>query len=141
MNGRSHVQLQTMKPRRAAFTDLQYDAEAEEATAIVALEWSGRIYEGRASGPAEFETQHRLIGEATLRAIEALSSGKLELELGAMAATQMGSHSRVALAQVHLQPNGERLVGSALVHDGESGEATVRAVLDALNRTLAEFLE
>ena len=104
------------------------------------LEWAGKIYEGRASGPAEDDTPHRLIGEATLRALEALSDGKLELELGAMAATDMGSNSRVALAQVHRQPSGDRLVGSALVHNGQAGEATVRAVLDALNRPLIDYL-
>ncbi len=129
-----------MKPRRAVFTDLQYKSEADEATAFVSLEWKGQVFEGTAAGPAEFETRPRLIGEATLRAIEALTGGRLQLELGAMASTEMGSMSRVALAQVHRQPGGERLVGSALVHDGEAGEATVRAVLDAMNRVLAEVL-
>ena len=52
----------------------------------------------------------------------------------------MGANSWVALAQVHRQPGSERLVGSALVHDGEAGEATVRAVLDALNRVLSDIL-
>ena len=129
-----------MRPRRAVFTDLRYKSEADEAAAFVSLEWEGKVFEGTAAGPAEFETQPRLIGEATLRAIEALTGGRLQLELGAMAYTEMGSMSRVALAQVHRQPGGERLVGSALVHDGEAGEATVRAVLDAINRVLAEVL-
>lgn len=129
-----------MRPRRAVFTDLEYKSEADEATAFVSLEWEGQVFEGTSAGPAEFETQPRLIGEATLRAIEALTGGRLQLELGAIASTEMGSMSQVALAQVHRQPDGERLVGSALVHDGEAGEATVRAVLDAINRVLAEVL-
>lgn len=129
-----------MKPRRAVFTDLDYTREDHVATAFVMLEWDGETYEGRATGPLESETRPRLIGEATLRAIEALTKGELQLELGAMASTEAGPNSRVALAQVQKNPSGERLVGSAFVHNGELGEATVRAVLDAMNRTLSEFL-
>ena len=81
----------------------------------------------------------RIVGEATLRAVEAVTGGRLQLTLDAIATTDLGE-SRVAMAQVGLVGSPEPLVGSALVQTSDSATATVKAVLDALNRRMAQVL-
>jgi hypothetical protein len=61
------------------------------------------------------------------------------LTLDAIATTDLGD-SRVAMAQVGMVGSSEPLVGSALVQTSDSATATVKAVLDALNRRMSQVL-
>jgi len=80
-----------------------------------------------------------LIGEATIRAVESLSDGRLKLDLTAVATTNMGAN-RIAIAQVVAVGTEGRLVGSAVMPENDPDEATARAVLDAVNRHLEQHL-
>ncbi len=98
------------------------------------LAWQGVAYLGSAAG-----TGQRAVAEATLDAIDQVTDGTVRAELVAVAATDLGDN-KVAMTQLTLQPDGHRLVGSAIVRDDSLEVATVRAVLDAVNRTLSLHL-
>ena len=77
----------------------------------------------------------RLVGEATLRAVERVTEGRLVLDLTAVATTDLGD-ARIAMAQVRTGQSTDSLVGSAMIRENDPSKATARAVLDAINRKL-----
>ena len=120
---------------RPAIVRLDESSEDGSAQVRVTLEWGDDRYMGEAGGDPDPEDRPRLIGEATLRAVERVSSGGLRLELAAIATTDLGA-ARIALAQVRIRDTKHVLVGTALVDERDEGMATVKAVLDAINRPL-----
>ena len=126
-------------PNRAAIVGIQETSQQGEAQATITLTYSDAEYRGHAVGSAAVSARPRIVGEATLRAVESVSGGRLQLSLDAIATTDLGD-SRVAMAQVGLAGSSEPLVGSALVQSADSALATVKAVLDALNRRLEQVL-
>jgi hypothetical protein len=108
-----------------------------EARVVITLEWNRAQYLGTATGSSDATARPRLLGEATLRAIEALTPGGAPLGLEAIATTNLGE-ARVAMAQVAMESRS--LVGSALLDGDDPAAAPVRAVLDAVNRSLARRL-
>ncbi len=77
-----------------------------------------------------------MVGEATLRAVEAAASGRLQFDLSAVGTSDLGP-VRIALAQVKESHWSDYLIGSALVREGDAATATAKAVLDAINRRIA----
>ncbi len=79
------------------------------------------------------------MGEATLRALEQAIGEEVALALAAVATPTVGARE-VAIAQVVIVSGGEErlVVGSALVGQ-DRPRATVRAVLDALNRQVPQL--
>jgi hypothetical protein len=117
---------------RPALIRIDQSADGTAARVVITLEWEGREYHGEAGGDPADAARARLLGEATLRAVEGIASDRFDLE--AIATTNLGD-SQVAMAQV-AQRDGGPLVGSALLHADDPGAAPVRAVLDAINRKL-----
>lgn len=120
-----------MAPRPALST-IDQKLVGERAVVEVTLTALHSQYRGRAEGDGGPAHRHRLVGEATLRAIRDLSPN-LALDLSAVGSSDLGS-LRVALAQVHQGTH--ELVGSAIVRGGDPAVATAKAVLDAVNRLL-----
>ena len=120
---------------RPAIVRLDESSDNGGAQVRVTLEWGEDRYSGEAAGDTDSEARPRLIGEATLRAVEQVSSGGLRLELEAIATTDLGA-ARIALPQVRIRDTEHVLVGTALVDERDEGMATVKAVLDAINRPL-----
>ena len=127
------------RPERAAIVGIQEASEDGEAHATITLTYHDAEFSGEAVGSAAVSARPRIVGEATLRAVEAVTEGRLQLTLDAIATTDLGD-SRVAMAQVGLVGSSEPLVGSALVQTSDSATATVKAVLDALNRRMSQVL-
>ncbi len=123
---------------RPALVRIEQNDQSGEARVVITLAWEDQEYLGTATGRTGDESRPRLLGEATLRALEALSSKRVPFALDAIATTDLGD-SRVAIAKV-LMGGGDPLVGSALVSGEDPAAAPVRAVLDALNRRLALHL-
>ncbi|MCP3973755.1 MAG: hypothetical protein GY720_04605 [bacterium] len=127
------------RPQRAAIVGIQETSENGEASVTITLTYEDAEFSGHATGSASVSARPRIVGEATLRAVESVTNGRLQLTLDAIATTDLGE-SRVAMAQVGLMGSNEPLVGSALVQTSDSATATVKAVLDALNRRMAQVL-
>lgn len=104
-------------------------------TVSVVLEAEGQQHHGRAEGSVDTTARARVVGEATLRALESLT-GTAKFELVAVGTSTLDDVT-IALAQVTETGKSEVYVGSALIRRGDSVLATARAVLDALNRRLS----
>jgi hypothetical protein len=104
-------------------------------TVSVQLESQGRVHLGRAEGSIDQSARARVVGEATLRALESMT-GSASFELAAVGTSSLDGVA-MALAQVKEPGVPDLYVGSALVRQGDAVLATARAVLDALNRRLS----
>ena len=121
---------------RPAIVHIQESLEGNDAAVTVTLSWEDEEFTGRAVGEPDEVHRPRLVGEATLSAIQHAAHDALILDLAAVATQELGI-ARIALAQVDIRNMEERLVGSALIRNDDPSLATVRAVLDALNRRLS----
>ena len=122
--------------RRPAIITIEETDLGTDASCVVTLAYDNARFYGRSLGPSDPSGRPRIVGEATLRAVEAVTDGSIDLSLEAVALTDMGD-AVVALAQVAINNgSGMTLVGSAMVDDHDLSKATVKAVLDALNRRL-----
>lgn len=140
----SVVQLGEEKRRgeadRPVITSIKEYPEGPSTTVTVTLTWNGEQFGGSASGPAAASARMRIIGEATLRALEEVLGGGPPLALEAVATTSVGVRPVVVAQVVSMKGVEEQVaVGSALVR-GDEAEAVVRAVLDALNRRIPALM-
>ena len=111
----------------------------DEARVTVVLGWDDKAFEGEASGDLDEAARPRLVGEATLRAVERVAEGRILLDLTAVGTTNLGD-AQIAMAQVVLDSGPDAFVGSALIREADPSKATARAVLDAINRQLEGVL-
>lgn len=110
----------------------------DQVTVTVSLEINGHEYRGQASGSPDESHRPRVVGEATLRALES-ALGDTHFTLAAVAKTSFdGAH--LALVQVTESARPEAHVGTALIREGDSVLATARAVLNSVNRRLSVLL-
>jgi hypothetical protein len=120
---------------RPAIMGVHEIPEGARTTVAVTLGWHGEEYVGTATGPAAQSARLRLVGEASLRAIEHLLPGDA-LALDSIGAPAIGMKTVIVVVVVATGEGGEEItVGSAL-SAGDDSETAVRAVLDALNRRI-----
>lgn len=126
------------RPRLVSIRD---DSDGPRTTVIVTLGWQNGEHTGSATGPIAGSARLRLVGEATLDALDRIFINLPPLVLDSIGIATVGMR-RIAVAVVvgGTTQNSELAVGSALASDDES-EAAVRAVLDALNRRLPTLAE
>ena len=124
---------------RPAIVDITESEQGDQLRVAITLAWNDGHFTGEATGPAEGTYHPRLVGEATLRAIEEVTDHNLNLNLTAIATTPLGA-AQVAMAQVKVNGLDEPLVGSALLGSNDESAATVKAVLDAINRRMSAVL-
>ncbi len=108
----------------------------ELATVSVILEAEGVEHLGQAEGSVDPSARARVVGEATLRALESITGPSVRFDLIAVGTSSMDGVT-IALAQVREPSRADVYVGSALIRQGDTVLATARAVLDALNRRLS----
>jgi hypothetical protein len=125
--------------QRPAIVTIEEEADGSDVRVTIALDWQGREFHGSAVGEAGGQHTSRLVGEATLRAVEHLCSDRVDLELLAVAAQDLGP-IRVALAQVRMNRD-ETLVGTAVLTSDGAPLAAARAVMDAINRKLGLIVQ
>ena len=124
---------------RPAIVQIDEHTTDEEATVTISLSWQDEHFFGSATGSPDAASRARLVGEATLRAVEAVSENRIALQLEAVATTELGE-TQIAMAQVIMEGVPIPLVGSALLGEHDATTATVKAVLDAINRQLIQVL-
>ena len=121
--------------KRQIIIALDHDVDGEDARVSVTLDWGERSWHGHAIGAAS--AQPRLAGEAALDAVTKLTDGRVDVELLAVATTDVGV-AQIALAQVRY--GDDEMVGSAMQGEADGNLAAVRAVMDAINRRLELLL-
>ena len=124
---------------RPAIVSIQESHDADHTRVVISLQWHDVTYAGEAIGSADGAYRPRLVGEATLRAVEGVTDSKVSLKLAAIATAPLGD-AQVAMAQVLMDGETEPLVGSALIGSNDEAAASVKAVLDALNRRISAVL-
>ena len=125
---------------RPVITSIKEYPEGPSTTVTVMLTWNSEQFSGSANGPAAASARLRIIGEATLRALEEVLGGGPPLALDAVASTSVGARPVIVAQVVSMKGVEEEVaVGSALIR-GDEAEAVVRAVLDALNRRIPALM-
>lgn len=119
---------------RPIVEDIGEEITGSRMTMTVTLSWHDEQLIGKAQGPAAAATRLRLVADATLSALELALSDEAAFAIAAVDTPQVGGHS-VAVAIVVIVAGGvERLVSGSAIIAGDAAKATVKAVLDALNR-------
>jgi len=124
---------------RPAIVQIDEHTTDDETNVTISLSWQDERFFGSATGSPDAASHARIVGEATLRAVEEVAEHRITLHLEAVATTGLGD-TTIAMAQVLMDGVPVPLVGSALLAEYDATAATVKAVLDAINRRLAEVL-
>jgi hypothetical protein len=124
---------------RPAIVQIDEHTNDEETSVTISLSWQDEHFFGTAIGSSDASARPRLVGEATLRAVEEVAEQRIKLHLEAVATTDLGG-TTIAMAQVLMDGVPIPLVGSALLSEHDATAATVKAVLDAINRRLSQVL-
>ena len=124
---------------RPAIVQIDEHTTDEETSVTISLSWQDEHFFGTAAGNPDEASRARLVGEATLRAVEEVAEHRIKLQLEAVATTELGA-TQIAMAQVLMDGVPIPLVGSALLSEHDATAATVKAVLDAINRQLVQVL-
>ncbi len=134
--------LDIASPIRAALTKVGETPNGTRTTIQVTLRHGDQEHTGSATGPAVASARLRLVGEATIDAIEVTFPAMPPIALDAISVNTVGARDVVvAVAVTASNRGGENLnVGSSLVN-GNIDDAAVKAVLSALNRRLGALQE
>lgn len=135
----SLIDMTQSAQQRPFLATLEQTLDGDRVRVDVTLGFAGETHVGSAEGSANSNHRARVVGEATLRAIERLSGDLAEFDLSAVATSDLGP-VRIALAQVRESGWSDYLIGSSLVRDGDAATATAKAVLDAVNRRIAQTI-
>ncbi|MFO7300060.1 MAG: hypothetical protein DIU67_007720 [Actinomycetes bacterium] len=121
---------------RPALVDVSENLEGTRAEITVTLRWQDSLLIGKTSGAAANAIRPRLVSEAAIGAIRQAVDPAVALGVSSVDIVTLGSR-RMAIAQIVLvtEARERMLIGAAYVDEDDS-RASVRAVLDALNRFL-----
>ncbi|GMR01938.1 MAG: hypothetical protein BMS9Abin20_0262 [Acidimicrobiia bacterium] len=127
---------------RAALMRIGETPNGTRTTVEVTLRHDDEEHTGSATGPAVASARFRLVGEATINAIEQTFPSMPPIALDAVSVNTVGTREVVvAVVATAGDRGGEDLnVGSAL-SSGNTDDAAVKAVLNALNRRLGSLSE
>ena len=123
---------------RAALTRIAESPNGSRTTLEVTLRHVDEEHVGSATGPAVASARLRLIGEATIDAVEKTFEAMPPIALDAITVARVGPREVVVAVVITAAGNGgeDLSVGSA-ISNGNVDDAGVKAVLDALNRRIA----
>lgn len=113
--------------------------DGDRVAIVVTLGWAEDMYEGRSEGLADTAQRARVVGEATLNAIESMTAGEAQFDLTAAGMSDLGP-VKIALVQVREVGWSDYLIGSCLIREGDPAAATAKAVLDAVNRRISRVV-
>lgn len=126
---------------RPTIRGLEIDSSGLESEVRVTLGLHDQTVTGEATAAATTRARLRAVAAATLDAAGLLLAEIARLELDELDVVHDGDRSRVvATVSLLTYEAVERLVGAALVRDGDVERAVVRASLDAVNRRVQVLL-
>jgi hypothetical protein len=127
---------------RPVIVSIREEPDGSRVNVYVTLGWQNEEHVGTATGPSAASARLRLIGEATLNALDALYPTLPPLALDSIGESAVGMRSVViAIVVASLENHREELAVGAALSPGDVTETAVRAVLDALNRRLPSLTE
>lgn len=103
------------------------------------LEWKGERFTGVSEGDSGALIELRTAGQAALKAVEALTRNEMKLRLIGVKQLRAFDTELVVASLVRTEGEMQRFVGSVLA-TSEPPRAACLAVMNALNRTLGNFL-
>lgn len=109
------------------------------AAVRVTLDWQGNAYDGMAEGEGGLPLELRVSARAALRALESVLSDRIRFELLGVKSIRIFDHDFVAVLLRSPDIPDRRLIGAALA-SADLPAATARAVLNATNRLLGNYL-
>lgn len=126
--------------RRVRFRDAILTRPRVGIAAVrIGLEWNDQVYEGVAEGEGGLPLELRVCARATLRALESVLADRLRFELVGVKSIRIFDHDFVAVLLRCPDAPDRRLIGVSL-SSADLPAATARAVLNATNRLLGNFL-
>lgn len=129
-----------MLHRRVRFRDaLLTRPRVGIASVRVALEWNDQVYEGVAEGEGGLPLELRVSARAAVRALESVLADRLRFELVGVKSIRIFDHDFVAVLLRCPDAPERRLIGVSL-SSADLPAATARAVLNATNRLLGNYL-
>ncbi|HUG41243.1 MAG TPA: hypothetical protein VMM12_12205 [Longimicrobiales bacterium] len=125
--------------RRVRFVSAERRDEQGRVTVVVTLEWNDRHYSASATGEKGPAIELKTTAQAALDALQKLSPQALECRI--IGIKPIHAFDSVLMVASLFRGNGapQRLVGAVVV-SGDPNAAAAMAVLNALNRTLGNFL-
>lgn len=128
--------------QRPVIVSIREEPDGSRVNVFVTLGWHNEEHVGTASGPSAGSARLRLVGEATLNALEAVYPTLPPLALDSIGESSVGMR-RVVVAVVvaSLENHHEELAVGAALSPGDLIETAARAILDALNRRLPSLTE
>jgi len=110
--------------------------------AQVRVDWTqGRTYSGEAEGHQTLEGEVRSAADATLKAAEGATEGRLELDLrGAKALRVFDAWVVVVMVRTWIYDKPVQLLGAYPCPDEDTPRGAAMAVLDATNRVIRGYL-
>jgi hypothetical protein len=125
---------------RAALTRVSETPNGTRTTIEVTLRHDDNEVIGVATGPDVASARLRLVGEATIDAVEKTFESIPPIALDAITATTVGTRNVVVAVLVYAGTHGgeDLNVGSAL-SGGNNDDAAVKAVLNAINRRVSNL--
>ena len=127
---------------RPVIVSIREEPQDSRVNVHVTLGWQSEEHVGTATGPAATSARLRLVGEATLDALEALYPSLPPLAIDSIGESSVGMRTVViAVIVASIASHREELVVGAALSPGDLTETAARAVLDALNRRLPSLTE
>lgn len=126
--------------RRVRFVGAERREQKDGHVRIEAeLDWQGQKYRGTAEGESGALIELRTAGQAALDAVQKLTNDALKLRLIGVKQLRAFDTELVVASLVRTEGEMQRYVGSVLA-TSDPARAACLAVLNALNRTLGNFL-
>jgi hypothetical protein len=126
--------------RRVRFREAMLTRPRAGVAAVrVSLEWNDQLFEGAVEGEGGLPLELRVCARATLRALEAVLADRLRFELLGVKSVRIFDHDYVSVLLRCPDAPDRPLIGVSL-SSADLPSATARAVLNATNRLLGNFL-
>lgn len=115
---------------------IKMQSEQGKVTASVALSKDEQTYEGIASGGNSAQGRLRAVAQAALQAIHRFLNKEFVFVLSDVTKTNLADHQAIIVSLLHYTYFGEEYLSGSAIIKGNDDEATVKSVLDAVNRRL-----
>lgn len=130
--------------RRVRLVNARLARGADTSTqAEISLEWEAVEYHGKASGIGRGAIDLRVCAQAALEALHSLLGGRMTFRIiGVKSVKAFDDSVAIVSLGVNDPETGQdrRLIGTALAADGNIPQGVAKAVLNATNRVLGNFL-